>query len=71
MINIDECNHDFGKWKKMKKDILDLESDEDDSPSFLGTVFHRKCKKCGLVDTRFEKRDNKKVKSKNLTLKKK
>ncbi len=63
-----DCIHDFGKWKKMKKVVLELESDDDESPSFLSEVFHRKCKNCGLVERRIERID-KKGKNKHLGLK--
>ena len=64
-----DCIHNFSSWKKEKQPVLECESMEENSPIFMGIEFTRKCKSCGLVDTKVE-RINKKE-SKKLSLEKK
>lgn len=61
-----DCIHDFSKWKKDKYPVIECESMEEDSPIFMGIGYTRKCRLCGLVDTKIEKNNND---SKKLNLK--
>ena len=64
-----DCVHNFSDWKKIKKIVVDCESMDENARAFAGTGYTRKCKFCGLVDTKFEKED-KKGKVKKLSLNK-
>ena len=59
-----DCVHKFSDWKKDRTPVLECESMEDNSPIFMGIYSTRKCKICGLVETKIErltKKDNKKL----------
>ena len=54
-----DCIHKFSNWKPMKKAIVDCESMAEEDRAFLGKGYTRKCKECGLVETKFEKTNKK------------
>lgn len=59
-----DCIHNFSDWKKDREPVIECESMEENSPIFIGMGFTRKCKLCGLIETKIEKldkRDNKKL----------
>jgi hypothetical protein len=62
-----DCIHNFKGWKPLKKAVADCESMEEESRAVLGTTEVRKCKNCGLVETRFIP-FNKKGKTKHMGL---
>ena len=57
-----DCIHNFSDWKKDKEPVLECESMDDNSPIYMGIGYTRRCKICGLIDTKVEKlKDVKKI----------
>ena len=63
-----DCIHNFGNWKKDNEPVLECESMEENSPIFMGIEFTRRCKVCGLVDTKVERINKSKNKKLNLKM---
>ena len=64
-----DCIHNFSNWKKGKEPVLECESMDENSPVFMGIESTRRCKTCGLVETKIDRIDKKENKKLSLNMK--